>query len=231
LTPPRRRPRRAAADSGVVLESDPTGGSLAVIVATFPEHERAPAIGTWTAWGTIAGALGPLVAGGILGVASWRWIFVINVPLVLVCLLLIVRAVPSKAPTGAHRKVDVVGALLCVVGLGGSVFALIEQPRLGWSSVAVSGSLIGEEANPRIRVAAIRALLAEPEVARVTYLRLEFVGPRVVSVVGDVDLTGDDTESHVAVRLRALEAKLDASPAVAGTVLSLSAPDEPSLTE
>ena len=69
-----------------------------------------------------------------------------------------------------------------------------------------------------------------PEVARVTYLRLEIVGPRMISVIGDVDLTGDDPESHVAVRLRDLEAKLSASPAVAGAVLSLSAPDEPSLT-
>jgi hypothetical protein len=68
-----------------------------------------------------------------------------------------------------------------------------------------------------------------PEVARVTYLRLEVVGPRMVFVVGDVDLTGDDTESHLAVRLRALEAKISASPAVAGAVLSLSAPDEPTL--
>ena len=89
--------------------------------------------------------------------------------------------------------------------------------------------LIGEEADPRVRVATIQALLHEPEVARVTYLRLEIVGPRMVFVTGDVDLTGDDTESHVAVRLRALEAKFCASPAVAGAVLSLSAPDEPGL--
>jgi len=75
----------------------------------------------------------------------------------------------------------------------------------------------------------LASLLAEPEVARVTYLRLEIVGPRIVSVIGNVDLTGDESESNVAVRLRALEAKLDASPAVAGAVLSLSAPDEPSL--
>jgi EmrB/QacA subfamily drug resistance transporter len=120
-----------------------TPSSLAVIVATFPERERGPAIGTWTAWGTIAGALGPLVAGVILNVASWRWIFVINVPLVLACLWLIARAVPSTGSTATRPKVDVVGALLCVVGLGGSVFALIEQPRLGWSNVAVSGSLVG----------------------------------------------------------------------------------------
>ncbi|HUE26861.1 MAG TPA: DHA2 family efflux MFS transporter permease subunit [Solirubrobacteraceae bacterium] len=120
-----------------------TPSSLAVIVATFPERERGPAIGTWTAWGTIAGALGPLVAGVILNVASWRWIFVINVPLVAACLWLILRAVPATSSTNTGRRVDVVGAALCVFGLGGAVFALIEQPRLGWSNPAVSGSLIG----------------------------------------------------------------------------------------
>jgi EmrB/QacA subfamily drug resistance transporter len=120
-----------------------TPSSLAVIVATFPERERGPAIGTWTAWGTIAGALGPLVAGAILNVASWRWIFVINLPLVVVCLWLIQKAIPPARATRARRKVDIIGALLCVLGLGGSVFALIEQPRLGWSSLAVTGSLIG----------------------------------------------------------------------------------------
>src|ERR1700751_1847739 len=72
-----------------------TPSSLAVIVSTFPERERGPAIGTWTAWGTIAGALGPLIAGVILNVASWRWIFVINLPLVVGCLWLIFRAVPA----------------------------------------------------------------------------------------------------------------------------------------
>ncbi len=118
-----------------------TPSSLAVIIATFPEQERGPAIGTWTAWGTIAGALGPLIAGTILNVASWRWIFVINLPLVIACLWLILKAVPATKPQGPRRKVDVVGALLGMLALGGSVFALIEQPRLGWSSPAVSGSL------------------------------------------------------------------------------------------
>jgi cation diffusion facilitator family transporter len=126
---------------------------------------------------------------------------------------------------GAHELTgssvpDAVGSIL--VGLLLAVVAsyLIERNR---------AFLLGEEADPRIRSAVILALLQEPEVARVTYLRLEFVGPRIVSVIGDVDLTGDDTESHVAVRLRALEAKIAASPVVAGAVLSLSAPDEPSL--
>jgi hypothetical protein len=90
--------------------------------------------------------------------------------------------------------------------------------------------LVGQEVDPRVRTAAIEALLALPEVDRVTYLRLEVVGPRMIMVIGDVDLTGDDLESRVAVRLRALEAKLTASPVIAGAVLSLSAPDEESIT-
>lgn len=109
----------------------------------------------------------------------------------------------------------VIGALLAVTAM-----VLINRNRQ---------FLIGQEADPRARAAAIQALLDAPEVARVTYLRLEIVGPRMVSVVGDVDLTGDDSESHLAVRLRALEARICASPAVAGAVLSLSAPDEPTL--
>jgi hypothetical protein len=90
--------------------------------------------------------------------------------------------------------------------------------------------LIGEEADPRVRAATIRALLELPEVARVTYLRLEIIGPRMLTIVGDVDLSGDDPESHLAIRLRALEARISQSPVVVGAVLSLSAPDEPSLT-
>jgi cation diffusion facilitator family transporter len=128
---------------------------------------------------------------------------------------------------GAHQLTgsatpDAIGSILVGVLLAGVATFLIDRNR---------EFLVGQEANPGLRAAALEALLAEPGVARVTYLRLEYVGPRLVSIIGDVDLTGDDTESDVAVRLRALEARIDASPAVAGTVLSLSAPDEPSLTE
>jgi cation diffusion facilitator family transporter len=128
---------------------------------------------------------------------------------------------------GAHQVTgsstpDAIGSILVGLLLAAVATVLINRNRQ---------FLIGEEASPNVRAATIEALLAEPEVARVTYLRLEIVGPRLVSVIGDVDLTGDDTESNLAVRLRALEAKIDASPAVAGVVLSLSAPDEPSLTE
>jgi cation diffusion facilitator family transporter len=115
---------------------------------------------------------------------------------------------------------DAVGSILVGVLLVGVAVLLINRNRR---------FLVGEEADPRVRAAVLVALLALPEVARVTYLRLEVVGPRMVSVVGDVDLVGDDIESRVAVTLRGLEARLTSSPAVVGAVLSLSAPDEPSL--
>jgi EmrB/QacA subfamily drug resistance transporter len=112
--------------------------SLAVIVNTFPASERGSAIGTWTAWGAIAGVLGPLAGGELLAIASWRWIFVINVPLAAACVWLILAVIPPSAVRErGGRHVDYPGALLCALGLGGPVFALIEQPRLGWSSPGV----------------------------------------------------------------------------------------------
>jgi EmrB/QacA subfamily drug resistance transporter len=115
-----------------------TPSSLAVIVNTFRESERGPAIGTWTAWGAIAGVIGPLAGGELLAIASWRWIFVINLPLVVVCVALIRIAIPAGTVSAARgRKVDVLGGALCALGLGGPVFALIEQPRLGWHSAGV----------------------------------------------------------------------------------------------
>ncbi|WP_225438231.1 cation diffusion facilitator family transporter [Candidatus Frankia nodulisporulans] len=115
---------------------------------------------------------------------------------------------------------DAIGSILVGVLLGLVALVLIGRNRQ---------FLIGQEADPRVRSATIRALLALPEVDRVTKLRVEVVGPRMVTVVGDVDIVGDESESRVAVRLRAVEAKLMASPAVVHAVLSLSAPDEVSI--
>ena len=120
--------------------------SLAVIVNTFSQQERGKAIGSWTAWGGIATALGPLIAGYLLSFASWRWIFVLNVPLAIVCLFLILTVIPPSEPRMADpahpRSIDIPGAVLCALGLAGPVFALIEQPRLGWSSPGVVVPLI-----------------------------------------------------------------------------------------
>ena len=115
---------------------------------------------------------------------------------------------------------DAIGSILVGVLLGVVAVVLIDRNRQ---------FLVGQEVSPEARKATLSALLQVPEIERVTALRLEFVGPRQVYVVADVDLTGDDTKTHVALRLRDLEARIRQSPAVVDCTLSLSAPDEPAL--
>ena len=113
--------------------------TLALIMDNFQEHERAAAIGSWTAWTGIVTVIGPLAGGLLVQLASWRWIFAINILPVAVTLLLL-RRLPADSRTPGH--VDVLGAVLCALGLGGPVFALIEQPQYGWGSPRVSIPLI-----------------------------------------------------------------------------------------
>jgi EmrB/QacA subfamily drug resistance transporter len=115
--------------------------SLAAIVAAFGVKERGAAIGSWTAWGGIAAIVGPLAGGWIVDQVSWRWIFALNVPLVLATLVMILVAVPRSGRV-VGRHVDVLGAGLCALGLGGIVFALIEQPHYGWNSPVIFVPLV-----------------------------------------------------------------------------------------
>jgi EmrB/QacA subfamily drug resistance transporter len=110
-----------------------TPAALAVITSTFSGEERGAAIGSWTAWTGISLVIGPLLGGWLVSAASWRSIFVLNVPLVALTLGTIAIALPRRAEGSARAEVDVTGAVLCVLGLGGPVFALIEEPRRGWT--------------------------------------------------------------------------------------------------
>ena len=121
-----------------------TPSALAVIVSAFPPDERGMAIGSWTAWSGIATVIGPLCGGYLIDATSWRWIFAINVPFVLITLMLIAIAVPERPRVGQRAPIDVFGAALCALGLAGPVFALIRQPTLGWGAPGVIGpALVG----------------------------------------------------------------------------------------
>jgi EmrB/QacA subfamily drug resistance transporter len=119
-----------------------TPSSLAIIVGAFAPKERGGAIGSWTAWGSIAAIIGPLAGGLIVDQVSWRWIFVVNVPLV-ACTLVLIRAAVPASTAMVKRRVDFVGAGLCAIGLGGVVFALIEEPHRGWRSPVIVIALLG----------------------------------------------------------------------------------------
>ena len=156
-----------------------TPSALAVIVATFSESERGPAIGSWTAWGGIATVLGPLAGGELRQISSWR------------CDLLDQPAIrrdlhdpdPGRYPARQASSTDGTQHRfpwrpLCALGLGGPVFALIEQPRLGWSSQGVIGPLIAG-------VALFGSFLVHESLTRIRCCRLGcFVGatsPRATS--------------------------------------------------
>lgn len=113
--------------------------TLALIVDYFAEDERAAAIGTWTAWTGVATVIGPLGGGALIQVASWRWIFVINVIPVAITIALL-RRLP--ADDRVSRRPDWIGGLLCVLGLGGPVFGLIEQPRYGFGDPRVAVPIV-----------------------------------------------------------------------------------------
>src|SRR5205814_3811696 len=117
-----------------------TPASLAVITSTFSGTERGAAIGTWTAWSGISTVVGPLLGGWLIGISSWRVIFFLNVPIALLTIAIALRLIPHREHRRAQTRVDFVGALLCVAGLGGLVFGFIEQPRRGWDSPTIVGT-------------------------------------------------------------------------------------------
>jgi EmrB/QacA subfamily drug resistance transporter len=117
-----------------------TPASLALIVAAFPRDERGKAIGTWTAYSGVAAVVGPLVGGWLVDALSWRWIFIINLPLILVALAIATR-MPAGTASRARRRPDWLGAGLCAVGLAGPTSGLIRQPTLGWADPQVAGPI------------------------------------------------------------------------------------------
>ena len=120
-----------------------TPAGLAVITTTFRGEERGAAIGSWTAWTGVAFVIGPLLGGWLITHGSWRWVFLINVPIALATLALVAYAVPRRDTGNERARVDVVGGVLCVLGLGGPVFALIEEPRRGWSDPLILVTFFG----------------------------------------------------------------------------------------
>jgi EmrB/QacA subfamily drug resistance transporter len=120
-----------------------TPAGLAVIATTFSGEERGAAIGSWTAWTGVAFVIGPLLGGWLITQGSWRWVFLINVPIAIATAALVSYAVPKRETGNERARVDVVGGVLCVLGLGGPVFALIEEPRRGWGDPLILGTFFG----------------------------------------------------------------------------------------
>ena len=117
-------------------------GSLAIISTVFDEKSRGQAIGTWSGFTAITTAIGPVLGGALVEQASWRWVFLINVPLAVAVIAISLWRVPEAHAAVAHR-LDWFGALLVTLGLCGLVYGCIESANLGWKNPLIFVSLTG----------------------------------------------------------------------------------------
>ena len=115
---------------------------LSILSMAFPEQDRARAIGTWSAWTTVFGALGPVAGGWLMQAWSWRLIFLLNLPLVVLIFLLAPRIPESRAMgNGPARPPDRLGATLATLGFAAIIYGLSFAPQLGWRDRMVSAPL------------------------------------------------------------------------------------------
>jgi EmrB/QacA subfamily drug resistance transporter len=116
-------------------------GSLALLSATMHPDDRSRAIGAWSGLTGVASALGPLLGGWLIDAASWRWAFLVNVPLS-AAVLWVVRGVPESIDENAPRHLDIPGAVTAAAGLGLLTGGLIAAGD-GWDPSAVAATVVG----------------------------------------------------------------------------------------
>lgn len=156
-----------------------TPGSLAMIQGAFRPEDRSRAIGAWSGLGGIAAALGPFVGGWLVQYASWRWVFLLNLPLAVVTMVIAVRWVPETKDPESAQHFDLLGAALGVIGLAGITFALIEADSMALPVVAGS-ALVG--------VAALVAFVLAERAERAPMVPLEMFGSRQFSAANAMTL-------------------------------------------
>jgi EmrB/QacA subfamily drug resistance transporter len=110
--------------------------TLSIITNIFPDHERPKAIAIWAAVAGMGVAIGPLAGGWLIENSDWRWIFMLNVPIVIGCVAAALALVPESRDPAA-RRVDWVGTGMSIAGLGTLVWALIEAPDRGWTDPVI----------------------------------------------------------------------------------------------
>jgi EmrB/QacA subfamily drug resistance transporter len=157
-------------------------GSLAIIRAVYTEREeRGKAIGTWSGWSGITTVLGPLLGGWLVDNLSWRWVFFIKVPIVILTAWLIVNRVPESWGGDGSKRLDWAGATLATVGLGGIAYGLIEGPVSGWESpfvvIGLTAGLIALALFPMVE-----ARLRQPMVPLSLFRSRNFTGANLTTL-------------------------------------------------
>ena len=136
-------------------------GSLAIIGSSFHDADRGRAIGAWSGLAGIAGAVGPFLGGWLIDTFSWRWVFLVNVPLAIVAVAITVRHVPESR-ADSQLPLDGLGAVLAAVGLASLCWALIESGH-GFGAAELASAVVG--------IGAIAAFLVWSTAARIRCCR------------------------------------------------------------
>lgn len=155
-------------------------GSLSIISSSFDEQARGQAIGTWSGFTAITTAFGPVLGGWLIGHASWRWAFFINIPIAAAVIIISLRRIPESRNDSAER-VDWLGALAATVGLGGLVYGFIESTNLGWDHPLVFGSLIAGFAC-LLLFAFVEAKASSPMLPRALFASRSFSGANMLTL-------------------------------------------------
>lgn len=156
-----------------------TPGSLAILQASFRSEDRARAIGAWSGLGGIAAAVGPFLGGWLVQATSWRWVFLVNLPVAAAVLLIARRHVPESLDPGASPRTDAAGAALVAVGLGALTYGLVSWPAAGPGAPrVVAGIAVG--------VLVLTAFLLRERAAAYPMLPLGLFGSRLFSTVNVV---------------------------------------------
>ena len=164
-------------------------GSLAIIGASFSAEERGRAIGTWSAYTAITSALGPVLGGWLIEQISWRAVFLLNAPLAVIVIALAWRYVPESRDDTPGVGLDWGGAALATVGLGATVYGLIEAPRLGISDPRVLGALAGGAA-ASVAFFLVEAQVRNPMVPLALFRARDFSGANLLTLLLYTALSG-----------------------------------------
>jgi EmrB/QacA subfamily drug resistance transporter len=118
--------------------------ALSIITTTFTEQgERTKALGVWSAIAAGGGAVGLIMGGVLTQLASWEWIFIVNVPVGVATLLATLRFVPESRADLQHRTFDLAGAVTVTAGLVVLVYAIVKAQAFGWGSARTIGLIAG----------------------------------------------------------------------------------------
>jgi EmrB/QacA subfamily drug resistance transporter len=155
-------------------------GSLALISASFRVEDRGRAIGAWSGLAGISSAIGPFLGGWLIDSVSWRWVFLINLPLSAAAIAVALRHVPESRDEDSVRHVDVLGGATLSVGLAGIVYALIEGPAGASGAVVAVAVTLG--VGGLVAFAIIEARSPQPMVPLVLFRSRQFSGANAVTV-------------------------------------------------